>query len=110
MKLAGWYRDVLKLEISDQLSLPDDTGIGFSFPNGTNFWIGQHDQVHGKNKDPYRNILCFNVKSANEVYEELSAKNVEFIRKPSLAPTGDLYVATAVDPEGNLIQFESVNP
>ena len=86
-KLANWYRDTLELKVASELNLPNDTGVIFEFPNGTNLWIGYHDKVRGKSKDPYRSFVSFNVDSVTELYEKLSPKGVEFIRKPSISPT-----------------------
>ncbi len=105
-KLANWYKETFDLEIDTQLDLSDDTGIGFMLGE-VFFWIGEHDQVKGKSHDPYRIMPGFNVDSVTELYEHISKKGVEFIRKPSLSPTKDYYAATALDPDGNVIQFFS---
>ena len=105
--LANWYEEVLGLKRTDELNLPEDTGVIFDFGGGTALWIGEHSEVSGKNKDRYRSFVCYNVESVGDMYEKLVKQNVEFIRKPSLSPTKDYYAATAVDPDGNLIQFES---
>ncbi len=42
------------------------------------------------------------------MYEDIKDKGVEFVREPSLSPTGDYYAMTLIDLDGNLVQFESV--
>jgi predicted enzyme related to lactoylglutathione lyase len=105
-ELANWYRDILELEVESELSLPDDTGVNF-IVNGTYFWVGAHDQVHSKSKDKYRIMVGFDVDSVQAVYDKLKPKGVEFILEPSQSPTKTFFVATAEDPDGNIIQFYS---
>lgn len=103
-KLATWYEEVLGFPVKERLNFPNDTGVDFDFaPNF--FYVGKHDKVHGKNKDPYRTMIGFTVPSVSEAYEELKNKNIEWIAKPFLSPTGTVWCMTLTDPEGNLIQF-----
>lgn len=107
-KLADWYKSTFNFEVIDELSLPDDTGITFKVGNGeVLFWIGYHDQVKGMSKDPFRIMIGFWIDDVYSAYEELKAKGVEFIAEPKISPTGDYHVATAKDPEGNIIQLFS---
>lgn len=110
-KLADWYEKMLDLKIDRRLDLPDDTGINFMI-NDVFFFIGYHDKVKGKSKDPYRIMIGFSVDSVEKIYKELKAKGVEFVRPAEKAsdPDDPYYVATAKDPEGNIIQFFSDNP
>lgn len=64
--LARWYESALGFKVRKNLDLPNDTGIDFDFED-TYFFIGKHDKVKGKNKDPYRMMIGFNVKSVSEV-------------------------------------------
>lgn len=108
-KLAKWYEEVLGFKRTGEIDIKNDTGVMFEFENKSNFWIGQHSEVKGTSKDRYRFFICFNVDSVRQLYNEIKDKNVEFIREPSLSPTGDYYAMTLVDLDGNLVQFESVN-
>ena len=103
-KLAAWYESVLGFKVQRRLTLPDDTGVDFDFAP-TYFYVGKHDRVKGKNKDPYRIMIGFNVKSVTAVYKELKAKKVTIIAKPFAGPPGGFWCMTIADPEGNLIQF-----
>jgi hypothetical protein len=70
-------------------------------------WIGQHNEVHGKNKDPFLQMISYIVEDVFEVSKKLKAKNVEIIGGPEISPTGDMYYLTTRDPELNLIQMFS---
>jgi predicted enzyme related to lactoylglutathione lyase len=107
-ELANWYRDVLELPVESELNLPDDTGVNFKLGD-TYIWIGFHDQVQGSSKDKFRIMVCFEVDSVSATYKALTAKGVRFIQESRLAPPQTFYVATALDPEDNIIQFESDN-
>lgn len=105
-QLAMFYEKILGLKIEERINLPDDRGITLKI-GSVLFFIGFHSQVKGKAKDPYRTMIGFDVKSVKQTYKELLEKGVEFILKPSLSPDKTFYVATAKDPEGNIIQFFS---
>lgn len=103
-KLAKWYEDVLGFKVNRRLTLPDDTGVDFDFLPSY-FYVGKHDKVKGKSKDPYRIMTGFNVESVSEAYNELKNKPVTFIAKPFEGPPGGFWCMTIADPEGNLLQF-----
>ena len=103
-KLAHWYEEKLGLAILEELDHPEDTGVGFQVGN-VYLWIGQHSQVHGKNKDIHRHMFNFTVDSVNQTYEALTKKGVLFLAKPFKAPTMDRYFATLYDLDDNLIQL-----
>lgn len=105
INLAKWYQDVLKLPFRKKSDMPEDSFVAFDF--GENwFWIGQHDKVTGKSKDPYRIMVEFYVESVKEAFEELRKHNVEFIAEPFPDPLdGDGWCMTFKDPEGNILQM-----
>ena len=103
-KLAGWYRDTLGIPIRAYNPVPNDDC--YDMDVGPNFFsIGKHDKVKGKSKDPYRMMIGFQVKSVGEVYKELERKDINWIAKPFLSPTGTVWCMTLADPEGNIVQF-----
>ncbi|MFA9288925.1 MAG: VOC family protein [Weeksellaceae bacterium] len=102
--LADWYIEKLGLTVAEELDHPDDTGIDLKIGD-RNLWIGQHSEVKGKNQDPHRHMINFNVKSVSQAYAELKAKDVEFIAAPFKAPTFDKYFATFLDLDGNVLQL-----
>ncbi len=103
--LAKWYTDVLGFQVKEQAELPNDSYIAFDF--GDNWlWIGKHDMVHGKSKDPYRIMIEFYVESVEATAKELKEKGVAFIAEPFAEPTGTgNWCTTVADPEGNILQF-----
>ena len=106
-KLATWYQDVLGFTFKQKAELPNDSYISFDFGDNW-FWIGRHDKVFGKNKDPYRIMVEWQVESITETFEELKRKNVKIIAEPfqDPDPNGDgNWVLTIADPEGNVLQF-----
>jgi len=103
-KLAKWYEEKLDLEVLEEITHPDDTGIGFQVGN-VYLWIGQHSEVHGKNKDIHRHMFNFFVDSVNKTYQTLEARGVKFLAKPFKAPTMDRYFATFYDLDNNLVQL-----
>ena len=69
-KLAQWYIDTFDFELRSELHLPDDTGYDLKVANeNIILWIGYHDKVHGKNKDPYRIMIGFIVDDEHKAYE-----------------------------------------
>ena len=102
-KLAAWYKDTLDLKTGESTTLPNDYCIGFDFsPNY--FSIGKHDKVSGKNIDPYRIMVGFDVDSVQAMYEKIKDK-VVVLFPPFLAPPGGFYCMTIEDPEKNIIKF-----
>src|SRR5579885_3405017 len=86
-ELAKWYIDVLGFTVKEHAELANDSYIAFAW--GDNWlWIGSHDKVTGKNKDPYRIMIEFYVESVEATYEELQKKGVTIIAKPFAEPTG----------------------
>lgn len=102
--LANWYKETFDLQVEEELNHPDDTGVGFMVGN-VYLWIGQHSEVHGKNKDIHRHMFNFVVDSVSEISEILEKKGVKFFAKPFKAPTMDKYFATFYDLDNNLVQL-----
>lgn len=110
-ELAKWYQEKLNLKVITQLNLPDDSDYLLSVGESkTPLWIGYHDKVHGKSKDPYRIMIGFTVTNIEQMCEELKNKGVEFEADLTISPTGDYKVATIKDPEGNIIQLFDLTP
>lgn len=103
-KLAKWYEEVLGFTFTDSAELPDDSYVACKVGEGW-FWIGKHDKVEGKNKDPYRIMPEFYVESVTETYNALQGKDVRFIAKPFKEPISDNWCMTIQDPEDNILQF-----
>ena len=109
-ELAKWYQEKFDLKKVDEINLPNDQAIAFEInPESKMYlWIGYHSKVHGGNKDKYRLMISYWVDDVHKAYEKLRKRGVKFIANPHAAPTGDLNVATAIDPEDNMIQLYSL--
>lgn len=83
---------------------PQDTGVLFQIGD-TKLWIGQHSEVKGKNSDRARHMFNLEVDSVNQAYEQLKNKGIEFIAAPFKAPTMDIYFATFLDLDRNIVQI-----
>lgn len=103
-KLADWYIEKLGLEVEEELTHPEDTGVMFKLGEA-GLWIGQHSKVKGKNKDIHRHMFNFRVDSVTQTYEELKNRGVRFLAIPFKAPTFDKYFATFYDLDNNLVQI-----
>lgn len=104
-KLAHWYKEVLGLKVVEEINHPQDTGVLLEFPKGGCWlWIGRHSQVHGQNKDPYRQMINIDTDSIEKTYRYLLKNEVKIIAKPFKAPTFNKYFCTFSDPEGNTLQ------
>ena len=112
-ELQKFYKDVLELEPSIKLELPDDYGYGFRISDNLGIWIGKHSEIKGKNKDPFRFIVNLYVEDVFPWYEKLkNRKDVVIVsapfKTPPSKPEDPRYVFTFSDPEGNCLQF--MNP
>lgn len=101
--LADWYIEKLGLKTLNEIHHPDDTGVRLSIGNVI-LWIGQHSQVHGKNKDIHRHMFNIEVDSVTKACELLKVRGVKFLAAPFKAPTFDRYFATFYDLDDNLVQ------
>ena len=66
--------------------------------------LGLHDRVAGKASDPYRIMISFGVTDIHGEHRRLSEMGVEFIRAPEQEEWGG-WVATFLDPDGNVLQM-----
>ena len=103
-KLADWYRDKFGFGTIEELNHPKDTGIALRVDESY-LWIGQHSEVQGKNKDPFRIMFNISVDSVGETYNDLASKGVNFIAKPFKSPVSEKYFATFEDLDGNVGQL-----
>lgn len=102
--LADWYKEKLQLIPMQEFTHPQDSAIQFLIGN-SKLWIGQHSEVHGKNKDSFRHMINLTVDSVTEEYEKLKNRGVTFIAEPFKAPTMEKYFSTFYDLDNNIIQL-----
>ena len=103
-RLVDFYQKVFKKE------KPDWTGgnyFGFDLDNGA-FVIGLHDQVHGKNPQPGRIMINFEMDDVQSEYDRILSLGAKEVAKPYHPPEEDqMWLATLEDPDGNYIQLGS---
>jgi predicted enzyme related to lactoylglutathione lyase len=108
-KLKDFYNDVLELEQTDKLELPDDYGYEFKIAETSHLWIGLHSEIKGKNKDPKRIMHNLYTDEVEKWYNKVKDAGCEILAEPFLAPFSTkekgIYVSTFLDPEGNCWQF-----
>lgn len=111
--LMKFYRDVLGLEVTMELKLPDDYGYGLRVNEDLKIWIGKHSLIKGKAKEPFRFMLNFYTSGVHEWYEKIkNRKDIKVIAKPFTTTPSTKekprYAFTFLDPDGNCVQFMSL--
>ena len=66
--------------------------------------IGKHAEVKGQTTEPHRIMVNLGTSDIHEMHKSLSAKGVEFLRTPEQEHWGG-WVATFLDPDGNVLQM-----
>lgn len=106
-----FYRDVLELELVDQLSLPDDYGYMFRIAGDSLLWIGKHSEVKGNAKENFRHLFNLYPEEGVEYWHNKIKDNpqIKIVAEPFLAPfstsENQVWFSTFLDPEGNCWQF-----
>lgn len=97
--MLTFYRDTLGLT-------PRSTRDGFvNFAWGDfRLTVAVHDEVRGKNEDPLRLMVNFQVRNIQRAHARLAAAGVNFSRAPEQEPWGG-WIATFQDPDGNTLQL-----
>ena len=98
-EMVSFYKDILELPLHS--SRPNF--VSFEFGN-FRLNIGNHSEVHGIAKDPYRIMIHLSVPHIDYWYERLNSLGIKFIRAPEEESWGGI-VATFPDPDGNMLQF-----
>ena len=98
-QMVAFYRDILGLPIRSH------HGDFVNFELGrVRLNLGLHDRVEGPSKDPYRIMVHFEVADIRAEHAKLTQLGVEFIRPPEQEGWGG-WVATLLDPDGNILQL-----
>lgn len=108
-KLAKFYEDVVGLKIKSEWE-GDDGDSAFEMETGSvPLYISSHSEVKGKNKEPQRAFINFEV---NDIEKE-----VKRLKKEKVKVVQDIYhmegyglISTFEDPDGNYFQFVQVRP
>lgn len=108
-KLSGFYQDVVGLTVTMEAEMGDkgDMVYGFALKGGSDFVVMDHSDVKGKNKDPARFMINFEVDDIE--------KEVKRLKKSRVKLLSDIYhienyghVATFEDPDGNYFQLVQI--
>ena len=99
--LLPFYRDVLGIKVT--MESPGFVLLGADSPDAPALGIGTHSEVRDHNSDPARHMVGFVTDDIMADWQRLKAAGVEFIDDPT--DSGDLWIATLKDPEGNFVQL-----
>ena len=99
--LLPFYRDVLGLKVN--LESPGFVLLGQEPGQAAALGLGTHSAVRGVNTDPARHMVGFTSDDIMGDVQRLQSQGVTFVETPTLS--GDLWIATLKDPEGNLVQI-----
>ena len=108
-KLAKFYREVvgLKQTMEFEMGEKNEKGFAFEFGSGSGLYINDHSKVKGKNKNPERLILNFEVGDIEKEVKRLKKEKVR-VKQDIYHLEGYGYIATFVDPDGNFFQLVQV--
>lgn len=104
-KLGKFYKDVLKLKMTEEMEYGDDNSYGISFDLGkVGLFVSDHSKVKGKSVLPDR--VMFNLE-VDDIEKEMAR-----LKKEKVKVVADIYhieeygyVATLADPDGNYFQL-----
>jgi predicted enzyme related to lactoylglutathione lyase len=109
-KLADFYKEKLGLEVEGEFEMGEDGGnvITFNVGGKQNLAIFDHSEIHGKNPQPQRFLINF------EVDGDIESK-VEKLMTEGVKAVGELHhvegygkIMTFEDPDGNYFQLVQV--
>ena len=98
-RLLAFYRDTLGLT---PRSVHEDF-VNFRL-GGMRLNLGLHNGVKGRTREPYRIMINLGVEDIHREHARLVESGVEFIRAPEQEHWGG-WVATFLDPDGNVLQL-----
>ncbi len=99
--LLPFYRDVLGISVL--MESPGFVLLGADSTAAPALGLGTHREVRGHNSDQARHMVGFATDAIMADWQRLKAAGVEFVDDPT--DSGDLWIATLKDPEGNLVQL-----
>ena len=108
-KLADFYKNKvgLKMTLEAEVGEQGENLFGFEIKGGSGFYIMDHSDVKGKNKDPKRIILNLEVSDIEEDVKRLDDAGVKKIADIYHMQNYG-YIATFEDPDGNYFQLVQV--
>ncbi len=108
-KLAEFYREKVGLKQTIEAEMGEDNSnlFGFEFGSGSGFYIVDHSEVHGKNKEPQRFIFNLEVDDIEKEAKKLEDAGVKKIQDIYHVENYG-YIATFEDSDGNYFQLVKV--
>ena len=98
-RLLPFYRDVLGLRA--RFETPQF--VVFGAEGAPALGLGTHSEVRGRSTDPARHMVGLTSDDIQTDWKRLQAAGVKFVEEPK--NYGNLWIATLVDPDGNLVQL-----
>ena len=98
-RLLPFYRDVLGLRA--RFETPQF--VVFGAEGAPALGLGTHSEVRGRNTDPACHMVGLTSDDIQADWKRLQAAGVKFVEEPK--NYGNLWIATLVDPDGNLVQL-----
>lgn len=108
-KLADFYKTKvgLKCTVEAEMGEKGEGLYGFEFKKGSGFYIIDHSKVKGRNKQPERYIINFEVDNIEKEVKRLEKEKVKKIQ--DIYHVEDYgYIATFEDSDGNYFQLVKV--
>jgi len=105
--LASFYTTIL-----GEPAWKDDTFVGWQAGSGM-LMIGPHSEVKGTNDMPGRIILNFETPDVAAEFDRIKGLGATVVQEPyqpGEATTGEFWLATFGDPDGNYFQLASPMP
>src|SRR3989344_6247561 len=107
-KLAEFYEKKVGLKNSEVFEMGDDGDEAYMYEfKGCGFAIIDHSKVKGKNKNPERYIINFEVDKIDEEISRLKKASVKVVQD-KYHVEGYGWIATFEDLDGNYFQFVQV--
>lgn len=107
-KLAKFYREVVGLKQTGEYEMGEGGKIAFEFAD-VQLFINPHDKVKGKNKNPERFMMNFEVRDIEGAVKKLKKNKAKLIQD-IYHVEGYGHIATFEDPDGNFFQLVQVRP
>lgn len=112
-KLAEFYNEKVGLKITFEGVMGEGKDEGevyeFGMPNGSSFNILDHSKIKGKNKQPERFILNFEVDNIQNEVKRLGKSRIKKIQDIYHVESYG-YIATFEDIDGNYFQLVQTHP
>ncbi|HLE49466.1 MAG TPA: VOC family protein [Patescibacteria group bacterium] len=108
-KLKDFYVEKVGLKVSMEGEMGENNDVlyGFDIGEKENFFIMSHSEVKGKNKNPERYLINFEVDDIDKEVEKLKSNDVKQIQE-KYHVEGYGYISTFEDSDGNYFQLVQV--